>query len=269
MLIKPTDDGKHLDINFEVEKTTKREPNKALIRIYNLSERRRQSLSSDADIVLTAGYRGLISTIFSGDAREIYTSRIGPDIVTTIEAEDGGRSYRQAQISASFESGVRAADIMAACVDAMDIGRGNLSEISQYIREDGGIDTYSEGYTATGPAWRVLDGIVRSAGLTWSVQSGVLQLKRNNRPVQTRSIRLSEGTGLIGSPTKEVGQRRRRASQSAKYNAVAMLIPGLDPGRIVVIESRLVNGGFVIKKAKYTGSTFGEEWHAELNLEEY
>ena len=85
-------------------------------------------------------------------------------------------------------------------------------------------------------------------------------------PADERAIKLSPGTGLIGSPQrgkKDTNPRR------AVINVKSLLIPGLYPGRVVVIESDTIQGGWLCRRVKYTGESTGQSWYADLELEEY
>lgn len=264
--IRPSIDGE-LHIDFEVEKSLKREPNKATIRIYNLSEQRRTAITSDTQVVLSAGYLGMTDVIFAGQARVASHALENTDWTTTIEAEDSGASYSSARIQKNYGANTPFLTVLRDVVDAMGIGLGNASTLGSALDRDNGPTTFVEGYTVSGPAWRVLDQLVRSRGLQWSVQSGVLQLKRNGRPVDTRSYRLAPETGLVGGAKVDLVTERRTVKK--KVSVVAHLVPGLNPGRVVVLESVNASGSYEIQRVRYTGATYSNDWNAELTLEEY
>jgi len=258
--------GTPLDCAFEVEKSTGREPNTAKVRVFNLGAERRQGLSSGDQIELKAGYTGLVETLFVGDARRVYHERSGEDIVTTLEARDAGERYRTTRLDRGFTVNTPVITVVRAAVDAMGIGRGNLDTLASDLTIDNAT-AFAEGYTCDGPAWRVLDRLITSCGLRWSVQDGNLQLLRGREALATTAVRLASGTGLIGSPTRDAGAARGRA-QRQTVNAVAQLIPGLYPGRPVVLESSSISGSYRIKRVRYVGDNSTNEWHAELTLEE-
>ena len=178
-----------LTVEFDITKSLGREPNKAQIRVANLSRRRREQIEgSDAtQIQLIAGYssEGQSDTIFVGDAREIYSTRDSTEIWTTIEAEDGGRAYRRATITATLRPNVSLASVIAEISSALGVGVGNSRSIAASAELTSGGSIFPDGLALEGPAWRAMDMVCRSAGLRWSVQAGVLQLRTSGRPAGT------------------------------------------------------------------------------------
>jgi hypothetical protein len=257
-----------LAVRFEVVKSTRREPNTCNIQMANLTPQRRTELQEleRPQIQIDAGYVGLTDTIFVGDARDIWSQRDGTEVWTIAEAEDGGTSYRTATIQQALGNSITVARVIEICAEAMGVGIGNARTVAADAELPSGANQYAQGTVLSGRAHRVLDRVCRSASLRWSVQNGVLQLRNVGQPAEERSIRLSPGSGLLGSPTRgKRDNRTRRVTVTAK----AQLIPGLYPGRVVVLDSSEVQGGWQIKRVRYTGDTAGQDWLADLELEEY
>jgi hypothetical protein len=267
ILIEGSSQKQSLDIEFSVEKNIKKTPNTAVCKIYNLDQSRRSQLQDQKNLRLeiSAGYEGRMSRLFIGDIHVSASSRRkkrkksrihsvmdAADIVTTVEAADSGRRYSSSEIQRSYRDGTSTQTVLRDVVDAMGIGEGNLSSAPAQI--------YTEGTVVTGRAWRALDRIVRSLNLTWSVQDGALQLLSGGRPLQQTAIRLTPQTGLVGSPAADVDQT---------VTCTSLLIPGLTPGRQVVLESALVSGSYRIRRVSYVGVTIGADWYAKLTLERY
>jgi hypothetical protein len=205
-------------------------------------------------------------TIFVGDARDIWSERDGTEIWTVIEAEDGGRSYRTADYEATFDRNVRCSTVFSALADAMGVGVGNASSIFSTAELDNGSEIWPTGVTLSGAAWRSMDRLCRSCSLRWSIQNGVLQLRRAGEPAETRAIRLTSSTGLLGSPSR--GKRDERTDRVA-YQARSLLIPGLYPGRVIDLESSELSGGYLCRRVGFFGDSAGADWYADLELEEY
>lgn len=272
LLIAPNIRGEALDIEFDVEKDNKSAPNKATIKIYNLGRDRREGLPESAPIILNAGYKELKGTIFSGQSSLINSgSRQGTDVITTIEAQDSGEGYREAVVQHSWSGSVSTAEVIQYCLDAMAVGPGNLSANVSRLTLGGGGTTYQGGTAISGPARDVVERIVRAAGLRWSVQDGSFQLRNGSQPVNRNAIRLSPSTGLVGSPTKNFKKRKSGAVDPAqtKYGATSLLNPGIYPGRLIQLESSEISGGFTAERCRYTGSTFGNNWHTMIEMAAY
>jgi hypothetical protein len=253
-----------LDLAFQVERSVRREPNVAEIRVWNLSETTRAQVEARGTVVLRAGYEDP-PTLFRGDIRRAWTESDGIDNVTVLQARDGGRAYSEARIARSYNPGTPVVTVLRDVVADMEIGEGNLSEYAAAYALRNGADTFGDGYVAAGPARRVLDALTRAAGLRWSVQNGALQILQQGRPLQTRAVLLSSDTGLVDSPAwDEVGRRTR--GRRGTVTCKTLIQPGIEPGRRVVLESRHISGGFEVRRIKYQGETRGDPWFASLEL---
>lgn len=265
------------DLSFEIVKTVKRAPNRCSLTIYNLSEEQREHLESLSvykhkktkgasaggrgprgriPVSIEAGYQDEgTSLLFRGDLRIAMSERQGPDIVTTIEGEDGGRSMLESRVSRSFPPGTPVSTVVRACVEALGLGAGNSASLAYATRSGG---TFPGGTTLQGQAHEELTGVLRSCGLSWSVQNGAVQILQAGQPLAISAVRLTPDTGLVGTPTVD------------PYGVVhvqALLVPGLFPGGRVQVEpssgSAKARGLFQVTAARYRGDTKGE-WLAEL-----
>jgi hypothetical protein len=253
-----------LDLAFTVERSVRREPNLAEIRVWNLNRTTRAAVEAGGTAILRAGYADP-PTLFRGDIRRAWTERDGVDYVTVLQARDGGRAYSEARIARAYQPGTRVTTVLRDVVEDMEIGLGNLEEYEASYQMRNGSTTFLDGYVAAGPARRVLDALTRAAGLRWSVQNGALQLLLQGQPLQSRAVVLSSDSGLIESPAwDEVGQRTR--GRRGTVTAKSLIQPGLDPGRRVRLESDLITGTFEVRKVQYQGETRGDPWFALVEL---
>jgi len=265
----PRDRGEDLyslAVEFSVKKSLRREPNEAEITLWNLSREHRAALAAmeaDADTVLRVGYHDTgLEQIFSGDLRASPAEWDGPQVKVTLEGSDGGTAYRSARIQRSFAPGTSVYTVLAAAVDALGVGRGNLPQLRDQIRLTSTGNTYPGGTTLSGPARDEINRIVRGCGGSWSIQNGVFRLRLRG-PSQATALRVSPRTGLVGSPTQATD--RGVTTVSAKV----LMLPGLYPGRVVQIQSREIEGNYEIHRVEYTGETRGQEWGATLELRPY
>lgn len=251
-----------LDIAFRVEKSTKRTPNKAEIRVWNLNETSRSIVETGDPrvVILRAGYAedgDPPPVIFLGDIRKARTEIDGVDVVTVIPGRDGGAAFSDARISKVYPAGTQVTRAIRDAVDALGIGPGNLSEFEAALALRGGASVFPDGYVANGPARSTLDALIRGAGLRWSIQGGALQVQSRGGALATQAVLLTPDTGLVGSPTK---------NEKGIVTARSLLQKGLDPGRRVTVESRLVSGEYEIRRVVYEGETAGVAWYATLEL---
>lgn len=252
-----------LDIAFKVERSIRREPNKAEIKVWNLSASTRARVERGGIVILRAGFENP-STLFRGDTRSVYTEREGPDVITTITARDGGRAYSDTRISRSYGAGTTVVTVLRDVVEAMGIGQGNLSDFAAVALRNGS-STFADGFVAAGPARRVLSSILRGQGLRWSVQNGALQIQRGQNALQVQSVVLASDTGMVESPQwDEKGQRL--GARVGVLTVKSLIQPGLEPGRKVFVQAERVTGDFEVRKVVYTGETRGNDWYATMEL---
>jgi len=249
-------------VTFNVSRSLKQEANKAQLSIWNLSEDHRQGLA-DTDKVpvsISAGYVGRFSRIFLGNLRSARSNLDGADIVTTIETGDGEDSLRSKNVSKSYPRQTPVKVIVSDLAKALGIGLDNLEEVISQARLPTADTVTLSGVSVFGNAARELRYWLDSLKIEWSVQDGALQLLPKNDTLKSMAVRLTPSTGLVGSPTVD---------NKGVMKATALLIPDLEPGRSVVVESRFVKGAYRIEKVSYTGDTAGGDWYANVEGKVY
>lgn len=256
-----------LDISFEVQRSTRHEPNKATIKVWNLNADHRRELQSLSrtrgpgriPCKLEAGYAGATSVIFQGQLQTAESVPDGPNWLTTVEGQDSGHAYRTSRVNESFPPGTSIEIVLRRLVNALGVGEGNLASEVAGITFLAGGSTFPDGTTISGRASDELTELLRSCGLRWSVQNGIVQILRLNRALQSTAVRLSPRTGLVGTPSVDA---------DGKVTARALMIADLYPGRQVQFDSAEVSGLYRIERTKHTGNTDGAEWYTDLECEE-
>ena len=248
-----------LDLAFKVERKTRGAAGIAEIRVRNPAPDTIAAATRGAQIRLSAGYEGALPLIFSGAARSATVTRDGPTRELTILGRDGGEAYLDTAIlSRSYAPGTSIASVVRDAARALGVGEGNLGDALSSLRLRSGATVFESGYTAAGSARRVLSDLLSGAGYRWSVQHGALLVLRRGQPLESASERLTSSTGLLGAPTWD---ERRRV-----LTARALIRPGLEPGRRVVLESEAATGGFEVRGVTWIGDTRGDDWTAEMAL---
>jgi len=250
LVSKPT-----LRVTFSVEKSLNRDPNKAEVVIYNLNEEHRKSLQKkNVPCIIEAGYVGSLEKIFSGDLAYASNNRDGVSWVSKLQSKDGGDKYSSARMSKSFGPGTQFKQVLKQAAESLGVGPGNTRDaISGVLR--GGLTQFTKGVTLTGKVSDVLDKLVPTAGLEWSIQDGQLQILPLKGVTQQTVIVLSPDSGMVGSP--ELGEK-------GIVKIKSLLMGGLTPGRKLKIEASLVTGFFRIEKVKHFGDTWGSDWYSEV-----
>lgn len=254
-----------LQISFDVERSVAGR-GKAKVEIANLGRSHQAEIeaSAGAQLVVEAGYedeRGL-EMLFSGRvARSRHSSSgvtrgtraEGLDSVTFVEGTDGGIELRERRVSASFAPGVQVATVVRQCADALGLREGNLEEALAGV----GSPTLPGGTVLTGGAAGELTRLLGSFGLRWTSQLGALQVLAPGAALPVEAVRLTPSTGLVGEA--EPGARGR-------CRVTALLTPDLAPGRPVLLESRRATGRYIVRTARYEGSSTEGPFYVHADL---
>jgi hypothetical protein len=248
-------------VQFRATRSRSKEPNTATITIYNLNENHRSELQEKGiPTVLEAGYADNVSQIFSGALEFGSSVKTGPDILTTIQTDDGGKEYKNARINTSLKGPVDMGAILQTAGEALGLNLGNLREKVANGSLRSALQEMTEGVVLSGKAEQVFTRIAKQMGYSWSTQDGQIQLLEPNETIASSDPILltasgGKSTGLIGTP--EPGEK-------GFVKARSLLQPDLLPGRRVKIESLKIDGFYRIEKVVFTGDTWGGDWYSDI-----
>lgn len=250
-----------LRFSFDVEKKGGRDPNKATIVVANLTETTRAEVSARGlRVVLEAGYESSSDVLFLGKSYRVTHARDGADILTRIEASDGGKEIADSVGSWSFKPSTPVETAIRTVCASMGLPVSTGSRINPKHR------TLRNGFAAAGRAVDVLDQLVRSANLSWSIQDAQVQIL-DSLGDGTADVLLRTDTGMIGSPTRgEVDDKTKKEKLSVR----CLIQPRIRPQRLVSIESvdqPALSGRYVVKTLRASGDTHGDDWTMALEIE--
>lgn len=253
---------------FTVVKTGKKEPNTAVVDVYNLNLPNRKTLQAGADLltefeaqgishewplIIEAGYVNTIQQIFSGNVDFVDSHREGNDWMTTFEASDGGKKYSEARLNVTFGPGTTVQILLTTAAAAMGIGLGNSA--TKFAIAKRGLVLFKKGVTVNGRVSKILNKYINGLGYSWSIQDGTLQVLAPDETLVGTVVVLNKATGLVGSP--EVGEKGIVTARSLLQGTII-------PGRRVLIESEQVKGFYKAQKVTHTGDTWSQDWYTEL-----
>lgn len=269
-VLQPDNIDTQLRVVYNIDKNSDKSPNKAEVTVFNFNlanraalktgnqiaqETRATGLAYDWPLVIEAGYMGSREVLFTGNITYATSKKESTDWVTNIECGDGETKYRESRINKAFGPGTTVAQVALECSTALDVGPGNIGEkLGTGIFRDG-YGVFNQGYVASGASQEVLDDLLSSAGFTWSIQDGNLQILAPEDTTFEEIVVLSKEFGLVGSP--EVGDK-------GIVTAKSLLQGKIRPGRRIIIQSEMVSGTFKIDKVSHYGDTFGTDWYTEL-----
>ena len=262
-----------LHIQFDIEKTAKKNPNKSTVKVWNLSKQTRTQLEKpDTRCILYAGYKDDLGAIliFKGTVTDAWSKVEGPDIITEFELGDGSKEIRDTTISKGYSKNVKSKTILTDV--AKEMGMSLVLPSNAPERE------WQHGFSYYGSASKLLDKVVSATGLEWSIQNGDLQVIQKGMVTTKQGIELAVDSGLIYSPEriraskKEV--RKKPNTQELEtgkqgvegWRVQTLLMPMLNPGDRVKLKSKFVEGVFRVEEIRHTGDNMAGEWKSELKL---
>lgn len=237
-----------LFIQFEVEKTREKHPNRVTIQINNLNETSRATLENkDVFVSLEAGYlgadrQGKLGQLFIGKITRAISEKQGKEMVTRIEASDG-QGTPSAQINTSLGPGATAKQVIESLARELKVGLGAIKGIGQKV--------FQNGISLSGNVSDRLDEILDGLELEWSIQDNNLQIVPIDEPTETLATLLTPQSGLLGTVMK------REEGKAGKLNIEfrALLRTEIKPLVALEIRSRNITGVFKISKAIYVGDS--------------
>lgn len=236
-----------LRIRFEVTKHLAKEPNKAVIKIHNLSPHTRSELDAgDLAIRLHAGYDGNLRLLFYGDLRRSSSQREGKtDIVTTLQVADGAQAYKHARMNRSYKPPTTLLRVLQDAAKSMDLDLPPELLQSASLKQ-----AVPDGITAHGATRDVLTNLLAPYGYGWSIQNGGLQVLRDEDLRPGEAFLIDSGAGLINNPERTVPEKQGGKSE-VKFDS--LLYPELVPGARAKLVSEFINLEMKITDVTHTG----------------
>jgi baseplate hub protein gp41 len=278
LLLEGTD-GTGLDVEFNIRKNLKPEPNSCTLKIYNLNADHRNALSQSSTVItgpqsppgtggvvvpvrIDAGYASGTSQIWLGELRASETKHDGANYTTILTTGDGDKAVTRQRVNVSVGPGTTSATAMRTLLQALGIGTGNLPKALNLLNQQGSAQLYANGAMIKGLAADHMTDLVRSAGLEWSIQDGQLQVLNVGQPLDGQAILISESAGMVGSPSVDT---------KGILSFTTLMIPGIKPGIKVSVQTETPNtsGGYRIIAVEYTGDTLGQEWYCKCEAMKY
>jgi hypothetical protein len=268
-----------LRVSFSITKSLAWTTNTASIKIWNLSQTKRNQLSNyGCEVTLKANYSDgsnpsigmnpnskATEVLFIGDASAVSHVYDQPEIITVLECGDGEKYLNEQYVSVSYAAGARATDVLNQVASQMGIP--TQIETTQDL-------IYRNGYSDTGPAKDVLTSVCNKLNLQWSVQNAILQViplkGTNNQP----SVEVNENTGMQGVPQRftyrSLEPFRSINAPNTGYKVRMALNPKVLPGSKIVLQSTHLGfkGLYRVESISHDGDTYGSTWSSNIEVTE-
>ena len=240
-----------LYIEVETEQTTSAPPNKATVRLWNLSEPSIAMLASNkAEVIVCAG-EGTAPLLFRGEllAKDVVTKRAGGDWITTVTPRDGGRKWLEGFQSVAYPPEMTWGQILSDAAASMGVPIGYIGPGFPATA------TCPAAWAWIGPARNAISAIVAACSCYWCLDGGKINvLGENDYLLPGMAPLIASETGLIGSPEKD-------AKSGIKLKVDLLSIR---PGQGFVLKSRQYNGPYRATKVAHKASSDGKLWETEI-----
>lgn len=249
-----------LRIRFEIKKSIIANTNYCRVDIYNLSQTTRNRITTDSTslVRVLAGYSnntGLIE-IGQGNISNVVHSYKSPDIVTTILSKDGFNSTISNRISLSFIDKTPLSSIIDSITKKLNLPV-KFANYNKSIQ-------IKNGFSYVGAITDVLDQLGRQYNFRWSIQDGQLLILNGEQGTGNQSVFLSADTGLIESPELVIKTKKLQELKKNEYKVTALMQPQLQAGDLIQIESKTLNGIFIVNELIHIGDMNANEWYTNL-----
>lgn len=238
-----------LFIEFEVPRTSGRAPSKSKAKLHMLGPDSLQWLDQPGMLLYILAGEGVSQQLFAGDiaSNGVKTKKTGPNWVTTIDAADGRRKYRDTIFSKSYPPGITLDVILADLITALGIPLAYKSSLLPPV-------TFAGGWAFSGRARDALSELLDPIGASWSIQNGSLQILAALEPAPGNAILISPNTGMHGSP--------ERSDKGVVVTTT--LTPAMAPGLPFTLQSIFVTGSYKATTVLHKGNSRGLEWKTKI-----
>lgn len=247
-----------LHVNFSVEKADTDSANTAKVSIWNLNKQHIAELNKDDCVVtLHAGYGTVMPLIFTGVVTFAKTKLDGSDEVTEVELVDNRVELRDTYVSVSYSGKVNCKTLIEDTAAQMGV-TASISYNAKFA-------DIPNGYSYVGPARNVLTKACDTSGLVWSINNGVLQVKKPGDTMSREVYELSAQTGLIGTPER-VQISGEDGSYSYGWDVEYLMNAAINIDDYVYLNSKYIRGYFRVYSVVIEGDNVDGAWTCTARL---
>ncbi len=252
--------GAAIHCNFSFQKSDLETQNTGKVSLWNLSPAQLAVLNrTDCVASFRAGYGKRIALIFAGVVSFVSTTLDNADTKTEIEIVDNLVNIRDTYVSVTYDGVVSWKKIMDDVAAQMGVVV-NYSYNATFAN-------VTNGYSYVGKAKDIMSKGCACCGLTWSLQNGVMQVKKPGGTMNQEVYLLSAQTGMVGSPARVV----ITSSEEGKENEIGWDVEYFMNGAIniddfVRVESRQISGYFRVYSLDINGDNESGDWLCKARL---
>lgn len=247
-----------LHISFSIERADTESANTAKVSLWNLSPEHLAELNKDDCVVaLRAGYGSVMPLVFTGVVTFAKSKNDGSDVMTEIELVDNRIELRDTYVSVGYAGTVNCKTLIQDTADQM-----GLTVSFSYNAE---FKDIPNGFSYVGPAATVLTKACETSGLVWSINNGVLQVKKPSDTMSREVYELSAETGLIGTPAR-VQISDKADSYEYGWDVEFLMNAAITIDDYVYLNSKVVRGYFRVYSIAIEGDNMEGSWTCTARL---
>lgn len=262
-----------IHISFSVQKSDSTTMNTTKIKLWNLNKEQISILTkTGCQIEIMAGYGTSRPIVFRGTVSNVNESLDGSDRMVEIDAVDGFASLSETQVSISYSGKISTYKVFRDVANQLNLPV-TYSATAQDTLES---SYFSNGYSFVGYAQYVLDEICEKTSLMWTIQNGILQIRKGSEGISTSVHRINKDTGLINIPkrvyssaTSDTNTTSDTASDMLYGYEIEYFMNGaIGIGDRVYVESKIVTGMFMVTSLVIEGDNLEGNWQCTAEITE-
>lgn len=239
---------------FSVAKTMSSDPNKSTLKVYNLSDKTQNKMTSGKEVIIEAGYEsGQYGLIYAGDIVVVAHSGLnGIDKLTEITAQDGDLFLNGGFINVSYSKGQKSIDCFKQSV-------GAAGGAVDAVTAGGKKSVLPRGKAMFGSTADCMRQFAKNEDALFFVDDGKVCLVKAADPPRGQVVSLSPSSGLIGTPElTEDGIKGK-----------CLLMPNFKLNGLVHIDNSFIQGAagtgiYKVIEFTHTGDNRGNEWYTSF-----
>lgn len=271
-----------LRFTFRTSQADLQSPSNCYIRVYNMTqETMAQAQEEFGDVVVQAGYEENYGVIFQGQIRWFHKGMEGAkDTYLDILAADGDLGYNNAIINRSLAKGSSVkdrVDALSQAFGALGLGMGHDGITP------GDAQALSRGKVMFGLARTAMNTVTRTAGATWSIQNGKINIIPLDGYLPGERVVLNRDTGLIGRPEQTQEGIRARSLLNPRLNCGGLIqIDQTSINKVIAAKANKASlaynswteplyvadtsadGIYRLYVVEHSGDTMGQPWYSDL-----
>ena len=249
-----------LHVNFSLQKSDLETQNTGRVTLWNLNPSQLAVLNEkDCVVSLKAGYGSKLALIFAGIVSYVSTTIDSADRKTEIEVIDNLVEIRDTYVSVSYNGTVNWKIIFDDVAAQMGVAV-SYSYNAEFV-------DISNGFSFVGLARDIMTKGCKCCNLSWSIQNGVMQVKKPGDVMSREVYVLSPDTGLLGIPARVViTQDEATGKNTLGWDVEYFLNSAINIDAYVKLESETVTGYFRVYSLEISGDNVSGDWICKARL---